>query len=50
MPPIGHEAIAHITTMQALNHLINLIDRKMLHLRIDDVPHLEIHYFPNTYW
>ena len=47
---IEHEAVAHITTMQALNHLIDLIQRQMLHLGFDVAPHSEVHYFPNAPW
>ena len=45
-----YEAVAHITAMQALNRLIDLIERKMLHLRFDVVPHAELHHFPKARW
>ena len=45
---IEHEAVTHITTMQAFNRLIDLIERKMLHLRFDGVPHAELHHFSKT--
>ena len=47
---IEHEAVAHITAMQALNHLIDLIERKMLYLGCDVVPHEELHHFPEAAW
>ncbi len=47
---IKHDATAHITTMQALNRLIDLIERKMLQLGFDGVPHAEFHHCPKTPW